>query len=166
MSGSIKRFERIVSLAYGNDIDLYIYFSPAHARLYEAQCIVGRWFTIEDMKREVVKIVEDQAKNSGVDPYPVWEFSGCNTVTVETVPVENDSENMMNWYREGSHYTRETAKLILDKIPSGSEVISDFGVKKILKNIYAIYVSSVIPTWKRTRRSLNNCDSYSKRSGD
>ena len=135
LPGAVNYFERMVSLAYDNDIDMYIYFSPTHARLYETQCMIGKWPTIEEMKREVVKVVENEAKKSGVSPYPVWDFSGYNMVTTEAVPLENDRANVMRWYWEGSHYTKKTAKLILDKVFYNSDVLSDFGVKLTAENI-------------------------------
>ena len=113
---SIKYFESMVDLAYKNDIKLYIYFSPIHARLTEVNCMIGRWSHIETMKRAVVRIVNKKALDYGRAPYQVWDFSGYNSITTEAVPEKMDKTGVMSWYWEGSHYTRETSRLIFDKI--------------------------------------------------
>ncbi|GMR15827.1 MAG: hypothetical protein BMS9Abin31_0120 [Gammaproteobacteria bacterium] len=120
-------FEAIVDMAYKNNIDLYVYFSPAHARLYEAKCMIGKWAQMENMKRAVVKYVKKKADIYSVKPFPVWDFSGYNSITTESVPALGDKISIMAWYNEGSHYTRKTAKLVFDKIFSHVRADDDFG---------------------------------------
>lgn len=128
-------FEKIIELAYENNIDLYIYISPVHARLYEANCMVGKSPITENMKRAVVKIVENKANKYSSDPYPVWDFSGYNSITTEKVTGKGDKVSVMKWYWEGSHYTHETAEIIFNKILSDTDVYDDFGVKLTFDNI-------------------------------
>ena len=130
-------FEKIVEFSYINDIDLYIYFSPSHARLYEVKCMTGEFPAMAETKRQVVKIVAELAESYMKRPYTVWDFSGYNEVTTEEVPVSGD-HSLMRWYWEGSHYTEATAALIFEKIFSlggGSSEVIDFGAQISVQNI-------------------------------
>ena len=64
-------FEKIVDIAYENDIDLYIYFAPVHARYYETMCKVGQWEYMEKMKRLAVDIVAIKSVIYNKPIYPV-----------------------------------------------------------------------------------------------
>lgn len=125
---SSQYFSAIVDLAYRKDIDLYIFFSPVHARLYEVKCMTGKWGEMESMKRAVVNIVDNKALLYNGRPYPVWDFSGYNSVTTEAVPPAGDTESLMSGYYEGSHYTRKTAEMVFAKIFATGDVADDFGV--------------------------------------
>lgn len=132
-----KNFEKIVELAYSNDIDLYVYFSPAHARLYYAKCMVGELDRIRRMKMQVVDIIEKMAEKYGKAPFPVWDFSGYNVITTEELPAIDDSSSLMRWYWEGSHYTQESAKLLFARIFGLTNTYQDFGVQISSSNIDA-----------------------------
>lgn len=132
---AVDIFAAIVDFSYRNDIELFVYISPSHARLYEALCMVGKWADIENMKRAVVRIVAFMADKYGKAPYPVWDFSGYNRITTETVPDEGDRDSRMRWYWEGSHYTVEVAELIFDTIFGVSEAYGEFGKPIDLDNI-------------------------------
>lgn len=129
-------FKQIIEFAYKNNIELSLYLPPVHARYYEAKCMVGQWQKMEMMKRSIVNIVTEMAIKYGALPYKVWDFSGYNSITTENVPEVGDKSGKMYWYWEGSHYTREASKLILDKILSDKVgAYRDFGVKINIKNI-------------------------------
>jgi hypothetical protein len=129
-------FEKMMQLAYQQDIQFYIFFSPMHARLYEIHCMTGGMRGIENTKRAIVKTVKVVAERLGKMPYPVWDFTGYNSITTETLPALGDTTTLMNWYWEGSHYTREAATLILDKmLGKGENTPDDFGVRINASNI-------------------------------
>ncbi|MCW8943028.1 MAG: hypothetical protein OQK93_07605 [Gammaproteobacteria bacterium] len=130
-------FKKIVELAYRDKIDLYIYFSPIHARLYEAECMLGMRGAYSSMKRQVVTTVETIAHQYGVDPYPVWDFSGYNEVTTENIPEINNTDEIMTWYWEGSHYTKETSNEIFNRIFDNEGYLAGFGTRITTNNIDA-----------------------------
>jgi hypothetical protein len=120
---------KMIETAYADDIDFNIFFSPVHARYYEAWCLGGSWRGIEDMKRNVVVMVEEAASKYGKRPFPVWDFSGYNIITMEPVPVLGDKETLMRGYWEGSHYTETVSRLMLERMfGDDSAVPDDFGV--------------------------------------
>lgn len=128
-------FDKIVKFAYNNEIDLLIYFSPVHVRMYEVKDLLGLSNDIEKMKRRVVAIVDKKAREYKKDDYPIWDFSGYNSVTLEDVPVVGDKSSLMRWYWEGSHYTEDTAREIFNKIYNRESGVNDFGVELNLENI-------------------------------
>lgn len=113
---SLNIIEQIVDFAYKNDIELFIYFSPVHARFYEAKCMVGQWPEIEQTKRMVVETTANMARRYGMKPFPVWDFAGYNDITTEKLPEAGDRASQMKWYWEGSHYSRRTARKIFDQL--------------------------------------------------
>lgn len=134
---AIKYFESIVELAYTNDIDLYIYFSPSHARLYEVKCMTGDFPAMAEAKRNVVSVVSELAEKYAKQAYEVWDFSGYNDITTESVPEPGDSA-LMRWYWEGSHYTRDAAALIFERLFAEGSVLDDdlyFGKQISVRNI-------------------------------
>ena len=108
----LDNFKNVIELCQENNIDYRVFISPTHATQYEAIDRAGLWPTFEDWKREVVKIT------------PVWDFSGYNSITTETI-----SESMKN-YIDNSHYSQYTGDLVLNKIFADrtNSVPQDFGV--------------------------------------
>ena len=86
-----------------------------------------------------MEINEQEAARSGESPYPLWDFSGYNSLTTEDVPPDGDSETQMKWYWESSHYKKELGDLVLDRIFDYHHperiVPDDFGVLLTPKNI-------------------------------
>jgi len=129
-------FQSMLERAYTDNIDFYVFFSPVHVRIYETWCIGGMWGQIESTKRDIVAMVEETAKRFNKKPFPVWDFSGYNSVTTEPVPEKGDRNTLMRGYWEGSHYSRVTAGFVLDRMFGGNAVVpDDFGVLLTGENI-------------------------------
>ncbi|MDH4226742.1 MAG: hypothetical protein OEV59_03155 [Deltaproteobacteria bacterium] len=146
-SAPLEAFRATLTLAHENSIDLTLVISPIHARMIEAIRISGLETTFEDWKRLLVKINEEEAAKRGRSPFPLWDFSGYNSVTTEHVPFDNEPQEM-KYYIESSHYLKAAGNLALDRAFSHSEpgrnVPKDFGVLLTSKNIEA--------TIEKTRR--------------
>ena len=126
----------MLEIAYADDVDFNIFFSPVHARYYETLCLGGFWDVIEDTKRAVVAMVEETARQFGKPPFPVWDFSGYNSITTEPVPVPGDEETLMQGYWEDSHYTVAVGRLMLERMfGDKSAVPDDFGIALNTENI-------------------------------
>jgi len=129
-------FQAMLERAYTDTIDFYVFFPPVHARIYETWCLGGMWGQIEDTKRDIVAMVEETAQRFGKKPFPVWDFSGYNSVTTEPVPEKGDRKSLMRGYWEGSHYSRLTAGFVLDRMFGGDAAVpDDFGVLLTGENI-------------------------------
>ena len=125
-------YRRIFSFAHRKDIDLRVLVSPSHARQWEVINVLGLWPQWEEWKRMLVRINDEEARKAGKAPFPLWDFSGHNSITSEEFPVSGDVEAMMNWYWDSSHYKKAAGDLVLDRIfargGGAAEVPPDFGV--------------------------------------
>ncbi len=132
-------FRRLVQIAIRDNVDLRLAFSPSHARYFEVHRLVGNWYLWEQWKRTLVRIVEEEAAKAGVKPFPLWDFSGFNSLTMELVPTPEDKKTHMKWYFESSHYTTDLGDLIQDRVfehkQLSRKVPDDFGVLITSKNI-------------------------------
>ena len=112
-------FAEVVALCQKNNIKLRVFISPSHATHWESIYITNRWKVFEEWKRKIVQLT------------PVWDFSGYNSVTTESI------KNKMDNYVDNSHYTPEIGNLILNRIFNykTSQVPNDFGVLLTTDNI-------------------------------
>lgn len=140
-SSTFEYYAILLKTAYRYHIDLRIFISPSHVRQWEALRAEGLWPLFEEWKQKLVEINEQEAARSGESPYPLWDFSGYNSLTTEDVPPDGDSETQMKWYWESSHYKKELGDLVLDRIFDYHHperiVPDDFGVLLTPKNIIA-----------------------------
>jgi hypothetical protein len=115
----LNELQTIVNLCREHQINLKIFISPAHGTHWESIRVGGFWPVFEQWKREIVKI------------YPIWDFSGYNSITTE--PISDDMKN----YLDSSHYTQEIGKLLLNRIFQTNEekVPRDFGILITPENV-------------------------------
>ena len=110
-------FERILKICKEKKIDLKMYISPAHADLEgEGLRATGNWNLFENWKRKLVDLSDQYG-------YSVWDFSGYNSITTESVktPMKN--------YWDSSHFDEQIGHLIIKRIfRNNGGVPSDFGV--------------------------------------
>ena len=111
---------------------LYLFISPVHAYQLEGMDSINRFSKFEQWKRDLVKVVEEDAKNNpNKQPIILWDFSGYNSFTTEKIPPAGSKEQM-KWYWESSHYKKELGDIILDIMfnypKKNKDAPSDFGV--------------------------------------
>lgn len=108
-------FRELIDFCREQGIDLYLFISPVHARKLEVLWQFGLWEEFEDWKRDLVGVLaEDERNHPRSRPYALWDFSGFNSVTTEPVPPAGDTETVMHYYWEGSHYRKEVGDRILN----------------------------------------------------
>jgi hypothetical protein len=120
-------------------VDVRFYLEPEHARMMLALQDAGLWPQFEDWKRGVIRVVTEEAEESGQPQIPVWDFSGFNTVTNEHLPDASDKSTMMRYFWEAAHYKKEAGDLILDRVLNYRDphrvLPPDFGVRLTSANI-------------------------------
>ncbi|MBT6050167.1 MAG: hypothetical protein HOG49_25505, partial [Candidatus Scalindua sp.] len=103
-----------------------------HARQSETIVARGIWNDFEKWKRKLVELNEQVALEQNRELFPIWDFSGYNSYTTESVTENGDKESTMQWYWESSHYKKELGDLVLDRIFNYKHpdrvVNDDFGV--------------------------------------
>lgn len=138
----LKDFNNLIEYCYKHNVELYLFISPVHAKQLETIRLMGLNPQFEEWKRDLVRIIAEQSsKNQDKPPINLWDFSGYNTITMETVP-PLDSENQMEYFIESSHYKKIVGEKVLVKIlnlPKSDEYEypQDFGVLINQDNIEA-----------------------------
>jgi tetratricopeptide (TPR) repeat protein len=137
---TISLFREIVDFARRSHIDVKFFVNPIHARMLVALQEAGLWPQYEDWKRQLVRVLADEASANRVSPFPLWDFSGINTVTTEVVPPPHDLTEM-KWWWEPSHYRSSAGDFMLDRILGYKDQVrtipDDFGVLLTPQNIDA-----------------------------
>ena len=130
-NNTINDFRELLKIAYANNIELHLLISPSHAWHWEGLANVELWQDWEQWKRTLTRINAEEANKSAKPIYPIWDFSGYNSITTETVPATNSADRM-KWYSDSSHYNRACGDLILDRVFSLSDasmpIPDDFGI--------------------------------------
>jgi len=123
-------FEEFLLEARKHNVEVYVFISPAHARLWNALDKLGLWPKFEEWKMGLVGVLEKV--DQGRKDFSLWDFSGYNTITMEAVPNDGDTQGRMKWYWEASHYKPNVGDMILTQmlaIPRTQQNIpEDFGV--------------------------------------
>ncbi len=122
--------------AYNNNVKLYLVISPSHAWLWEALDAAGLWPDFESWKIQLVSISEAEAEKSGRKPYPVWDFSGYNSITTSRSPGMRQGTN--KWYSDPSHYKHITGDMLISRVlENGNAAIpKDFGFRLTSGNVH------------------------------
>ena len=133
----LQYFRTMVQTAYAQEINLKIVISPSHARIWEVLFAAGMWQTWEDWKRALLTIIEEEAARAGAAPFPLWDFSGYNTITTEDLP--RNPGLPMQWYLDGSHFNLQVGGMMLTRIfdANGAPVPPDFGRRLTLETMDA-----------------------------
>ncbi|MEB3342989.1 hypothetical protein [Okeania sp.] len=125
-------FKEILEKCHQNNIQVYLFISPIHARQLEILRVMNKYVLFEQWKRDLVDIVEEANQEySNQAPFLLFDFTGYNSITTESIPVK-DSQEQMKWYTESSHYKKELGNLVLDIIlnyPSiNNDIYDNFGI--------------------------------------
>lgn len=127
-----QEFEKLLELAYQNDVEVDIVILPVHARLLENLDYAGLWPHFEYWKRQLVARNEKVAERLEKTPFSLWDFNGYYPVAVEDVPDDADSAPMQ-WVFDSAHTHVNTGNRILDIITG--KIPADFGGKISGENI-------------------------------
>ena len=113
---SLGYIQRIIEFCRTRRIDLRIFITPEHAHQMEISAAVGAWHSIEKAKRDLVRLLsEDTAKHPGEPPVPLYDFSGYNSITTESLP-EPGSLEEMKYYWDSSHFKEIVGDFVLDRL--------------------------------------------------
>lgn len=108
----LEDIRHIIALCKKNNIRLKLVIYPYHARLLEIIDATGHWDAFEQWKMALARIVQE-AEPSFVT---LWDFSGYNTYTMESVPSKRDMQTQTKWYWEAGHFKKELGSVILGRM--------------------------------------------------
>ncbi len=129
-------FRKIIKFCYKHNIDARFIISPTHAWQSEIEDVVGLQPQLIYYKRKLVNILAEESNGSGKSPFHLWDFSGYNSITTETVP-DCGSNKIMTNYFDPSHYKPVVGLLVLERVLNQNinNVPKDFGIELTSKNI-------------------------------
>jgi hypothetical protein len=130
---SLGYIRQIVEFCRDNHIDLRIFITPEHAHQAEIAAAVGTWPSVEEAKRNLVRLLaEDTEKHPGEPQIPLYDFSGYNSITTEPLP-KHGSRDEMKYYWDSSHFKEIVGDFVLDRLfgisRPGHPVPADFGIR-------------------------------------
>jgi hypothetical protein len=141
-------YRKILQIACQNNIDLRLVIAPYHAKQMELVEAQGSWAQSEKWKWNLVTINEEETLRIGHAPFPLWDFSGINEFTTETVPAPDDKFTQMLWWWDGVHFKKELGDLMLDKVFNKPES------KTLIPENFGILINS--QNIERNFRSINS----------
>lgn len=126
---SLGYIQQIIEFCRDHNIELVVYITPSHAHQLEIAAATGEWPVIENGKRALVQLLEDDAKKHRDSPaFRLYDFSGYSTITTEDLPPPG-SRVEMRYYWESSHFKENVGDMVLNRIFSTGEVPRDFGIR-------------------------------------
>jgi hypothetical protein len=160
-TSTLDVFRDMVAFARNNGIELKFYSSPTHVRLLIAIREAGLWSQLEEVKRNLVKILkEDALQHPLASPFELWDFMTFNSVTTEAVPIANDKSSNMKWHWETSHFKKEAGDRVLDRLmhyqDSHRKVPDDFGVLLNANNVESLLKKLLIDSREYDRQYPND----------
>ena len=141
IAGSVQgldHYRKLLDLAHREGIELHLLISPSHATHWVLLERLGLWSRFEQLKRDLVRINRSASAQAGKPPFPIWDFSGINSFSIEPIPLENESRKKMQWVWEPIHYRVELGNRMLGLVLgnySPSENSGDFGVQLMDRNL-------------------------------
>jgi hypothetical protein len=129
----------MLSTARRHGMELQFFVPPLHARQTEIIHLLGLAPLYRQWERELVELLASEAE-AAHRSFPLWDFSGYNSVTTEVVPPPG-ARAPMRWYYDPVHFTSLTGRTIEDRIlgfaTSEMSGIEDFGIQLTTDNLAA-----------------------------
>jgi hypothetical protein len=105
---------RLAALSREQGIELHLVIYPYHAHLLEIFHAAGLWPEFEEWKRALVRLA-DAESGRGL-AVRLWDFSGYNPLTTESVPAPTDRDVRLSWYWEAGHFKQELGDIMLRRM--------------------------------------------------
>lgn len=138
---SMDYIKKIVAYCRKENIDLKIFITPSHAHQMELDYFIGEWNSMENGKRELTGILNDDAQiYNNTSRIPLIDFSGYNLITTEALPGNDQDE--MKYYWDSSHFKEIVGDLVLSRLLTNTsenqKMPADFGISLTAENIEEI----------------------------
>ena len=140
VSSSFQYLRQILKTTKESKADVRLFIQPIHVYLLEVLKVMGLMEDYEKWQSRLIDLVEDvDNKYPENKKFPLWDFSGYNSVTMDEVPPEEEPKGPMDWYYDGAHFKKSLGDMIQDRIfnynDAGRVVPEDFGTQINSKNI-------------------------------
>ena len=106
----------MMATARQHGIALRFFIPPSHARQAEIITFLGIEPLFEQWESELACLLaQEAAADPNRRPFPIWDFSGYNSVTTEAIPPLH-SKLPMRWYYDSVHFSSRTGRAIQDRL--------------------------------------------------
>lgn len=138
----LNDFRETIQTARAKSLETQVFLPPIHVTMFHTLMISDYWSDYERWLKEVVKIE------------PVWDFSGCNSMTTETISTQMEN------YHDATHYTQRLGNLILKQLSTGekAKAVPNFGVYVTPHNVEAhlTTIKKQCETWQKNNPEIVN----------
>ena len=139
-NASFRYLRKILETAKKNQIDVRLFIQPTHVYLLEVLKALEMMDDYEKWQHQLIDLVEGVNKKYPKSlNFSLWDFSGYNTVTMDEVPLAEETKNSMSWYYDIGHFIKALGDIIQDRMFSyhdeGRVIPKDFGIQINSKNI-------------------------------
>lgn len=110
--------------------------SPVHAEDFKVMAELGLLPLFESWKRDMVRILADEARKRAVPAPKLWDFSADHPYNREPFVSADGREATMHWWWGAAHYSEALGDRMLDRIFLG-ESDADFGIALDAANVDA-----------------------------
>ena len=137
---SFQYLRQILETAKESEADVRLFIQPTHVYLLEVLKTLGVMEEYEKWRHRLIDLVESVNKKYPKSlKFPLWDFSGYNTVTMDEVPPAEELKRPMDWYYDVGHFKKKLGDRIQDRIFNYNDaervVPEDFGMQINSKNI-------------------------------
>lgn len=115
-SPQLEVLRRLIAICQEQNAELRIVIYPYHAHLLEIFREAGLWPVFEEWKRAVVRIAAEANRSRNVPQVQIWDFSGYNAISAESVPEPADRTTATRWYWEAGHFKQELGEVMLQRM--------------------------------------------------
>ena len=119
-SDSWRALDRILGIAREHRIDVRFVIYPYHAHILEMFHQAELLPAFEAWKKHLAARLDDAAAASQTG-CRLWDFSGYNAYSTESVPEASDRRTLVKWYWESGHFKRELGNRMLARMLGGGE---------------------------------------------
>ena len=132
---ALADLQAIVEVCRSRGIRLELFIQPMHADLLETLDLLGTWPAYEMWKREMVTVSQSALLADGRSVPRLWDFSGYDQFSTETLPPRADRGAHLRWFWEPTHYSKALGDIILARIFDGRD--TGYGVLLTAETIEA-----------------------------
>lgn len=129
-TATMDTVRNILDLCESRHIRIIIFISPAHADELELMHLTGMWPVFEQWESELAALVALHGKMGNRDLPVLWDFTGYDSFTEESVLRRRWS---LKWFMEPAHYSREMGDVIIRRLLNRDD--SNFGAVVTSENV-------------------------------
>ena len=114
LDSAVGPLREIIRLCHREGIDLRMVIPPSHAWHWEAVRLSEMGERFDDIRRAIVAVNDEVAREAGSTPFPVWDFSGYRGHNTENAPARAGERPL--WFWETVHFNTRLGDLVLDEV--------------------------------------------------